>query len=167
MRAIFTIVYKNFFGIKSTRRISNLKINNENGKTESFTGFCFNKEAVRTFRVDRVVEIRDELDNVYDVEKFFKIKLTHSETREDIIKFEVNQRIHIDYRDASGNLTSRSVDVKYFEIRNENENYISGYCLLRKAPKTFKINNILKMIDDQGEIVVEPLEFFNKFKKAA
>ena len=67
-------------------------------------------------------------------------------------------RVALTYRDASGNMSNRTVDVASFDGY-----YINGHCHLRKAYRTFVVERVISLADgDTGETVSNPCSFFKE-----
>lgn len=65
-----------------------------------------------------------------------------------------NQRVvRIAYKDKSGNVTKRDVEVYH----PRDDSYMYGYCRLRKEPRTFLIDNILRWEMLPEKFVFNPL----------
>lgn len=62
-------------------------------------------------------------------------------------------KVELLYRDASGNTTKRQVLVKECDVANQN-GYLIGFCEMRKAIRTFRIDRVAKAVDmETGEII--------------
>jgi uncharacterized tellurite resistance protein B-like protein len=67
----------------------------------------------------------------------------------------VNIRVtlKLNYRDSAGNITERIVDVKECETTG-NQGHLIGFCRMRGAIRTFRIDRIISVIDlDTGEVI--------------
>ena len=72
---------------------------------------------------------------------------------------ELKPEYHIIYCDNKGKVTGRNIcNIKLKDF--EENAYIDCYCFLRKAERTFKLNNIQTMVDlSTGELIEKPKEF--------
>lgn len=63
-------------------------------------------------------------------------------------------RARLNYTDMNQNTTERDFDIEhYFFADEENNFFIQGYCHLRKANRTFRVNRINSLVDlENGEI---------------
>ena len=65
----------------------------------------------------------------------------------------VNATLKLLYRDASSKPTERVVDVKECDA-NDPAGYLLGYCHLRQAFRTFRMDRIVRAIDTEtGEVI--------------
>lgn len=64
----------------------------------------------------------------------------------------------IDYRDAAGNFSRRRITTRWLEKRGSN-NYVGAICHERQAHRTFRLDRIEGLIDDDG-VVEEATPFF-------
>jgi hypothetical protein len=63
-----------------------------------------------------------------------------------------------DYTDAAGETSNRAVEVKSLAADNGNL-YLQGYCRLRHAHRTFRVDRIATLVDSEtGEVATTPLE---------
>lgn len=69
--------------------------------------------------------------------------------------------INFNYVGADGKYTERTVIVHKMLKDSKTRFYFQGYCLLRKATRTFNSENIQDIYDMDGEIIEVP-EFINK-----
>jgi len=83
--------------------------------------------------------------------------ITHSDP--DIIPISAN--VSIDYEDSAGATSQRQITVS----SSDGSRYLYAFCLLKKQPRTFRIDRIKSCVDtDTGEVVRDiPVYFKNKY----
>jgi hypothetical protein len=65
----------------------------------------------------------------------------------------VSAYVEITYRDASGNVSRRRIRTREFDRANAN-GYLSAFCELRGAPRTFRMDRVLRAVDaETGEVI--------------
>lgn len=77
----------------------------------------------------------------------------------------IGQRFGLRYRDQYGEVTMRHVTIRRLRVMDKEENcYIVAFCHLRKAPRTFRIANILYLVcPETGEIEESPYLFLRNY----
>jgi len=72
---------------------------------------------------------------------------------------EVRAQLGLQYRDPDGAITARDVDVQQVGRLNQ-QAYFRGYCHLRQADRTFRIDRIVECWDTESGEVIEDVEAF-------
>lgn len=71
----------------------------------------------------------------------------------------ISASLRIDYRDAAGKTSERIVDVRECDTSYP-DGYLIGFCRLRQAMRTFRMDRIARVIDmETGEIIPDLLAF--------
>jgi WYL domain len=94
-------------------------------------------------------DFADSIDNSFE------------ETNDDTLN---GARVWIAYSDNSGARSERWVKIARVETRDDAD-YLYGHCELRNAKRSFRIDRILELADNYGELQ-DPKEFFEPFISA-
>jgi predicted DNA-binding transcriptional regulator YafY len=73
----------------------------------------------------------------------------------DVIAKDLNKDFLISYRDSAGNESERRFTLHEILGASGKAKYIGGYCHLRKAPRTFRIDSVAKIIDAETGLISE------------
>lgn len=112
------------------------KVSERNSKETLKNAIALQKEAIENYE--------NGVDGEYshftfgsDLDEFFETKVPFEKTLE------------IAYQDAEGNLTTRIVDFKEID-----HGYLAGFCHLKNAKRTFRLDRIVKFTDTEtGEVI--------------
>lgn len=93
---------------------------------------------------------------IYKHKKQNKITIANSTIK-------VLKTFSFDYKDSSGNQSSRKVQVVQYE-QNGNHGTIFGRCLLKNKNRTFRIDRMSNVVDqDTGEIISDIKNYLDGF----
>jgi len=177
INADIEIVYKKYSGEISTRKIKINKVDNE-----YLYGYCFLRNANRTFKLSRIIELLDlktnkrfKKNNILDY--FYHIKNNNPsiKTTKEIddgyfydkvdnrIIVEINKKFHIMYRGGYG---FDSIIIYLGKILEENRYFILIKKLSNNKFSGLYVDQIIEMYDlDTGEFIDNIIEFFEKYYK--
>lgn len=99
----------------------------------------------------------------FKIKKFIYKYKNKTKLQSQISTIKVLKTLSFDYKDSSGNESSRKVQVVQYE-QNGNHGTIFGRCLLKNKNRTFRIDRMSNVVDqDTGEIISNVKNYLDGF----